>query len=78
MTADEPKVQWWLCCWGHVFPHPLVGEAEEISCPSPDGESGVCGTFFIYAPFDTEEAARAALTNGIPRSAGKRWAPWAR
>lgn len=72
MTAKRPVEQWWLCCWGHIFPHPPVAEGDELACPFPDGDEGVCGTSFIYAPFDTEQAARANLDTSVPRSLGTR------
>lgn len=75
MSAEQPGVQWWLCCWGHIFPNPPVAEGDELSCPwVDDGE--VCGTVFIYAPFDTERAARADLDSSVPRRLGKKWAHW--
>lgn len=36
MTAPEPADLWWVCCSGHVFRHPAVGEGEEIACPGLD------------------------------------------
>lgn len=75
MSTERPREQWWLCCWGHVFAHPPVPEGEELSCPVPD-DGDACGTTCIYAPFDTEQAARADLDNSAPRRPGPRWAPW--
>lgn len=66
MTVQDPSEQWWVCCWGHVFSHPPVGEGEEISCPGPDEASGVCGTFFIYEPYESEQDARAAFNDDPP------------
>jgi hypothetical protein len=79
MTVPEPADQWWVCCWGHVFRHPPVGEGEEIACPGPD-EADVCGTYFIFEPFATEQDALDALVDQGDESLDRRplrWAPWA-
>ena len=78
MTADQAPVQWWLCCWGHIFSHPPVAEGDHLSCPWPDGDDGLCATTFVYVPFDTEQAARAELASNGPKTSGTRWALWVR
>lgn len=75
MSPSEPADVWWVCCWGHVFAHPLIGAGEQITCPGPD-EAGVCGTSFIFEPFSTEQEAQQALND--PARESPRWAPWAR
>lgn len=76
MTAEQPTEQWWLCCWGHIFSHAPVADSDQLSCPCPDGDEGPCGTSFIYAPFDTAQAARANLANNGPTMSGTPWARW--
>jgi hypothetical protein len=69
---------WWRCYNDHVFAAPPVDAGNEMSCPvliSEGVEEGqVCGTYFIYSAFQSEEAAR----NGRPMAGPERWAPWAR
>ena len=65
---------WWVCCWGHVFPHPPVRDGEEVTCPEQD-VAELCGTSFIFEPFPTEREALEALND--PASDALRWAPWA-